>query len=203
MFVAAALVALIVGGLGAVQLLNHNRPARPGGISLAEDVNAQLLKLGLGDHLFCAVENGFASQVFTSEQMEEQLGAEFSSLVAMAQEKAPENYKVVAGHRCGFGGRQFVHLILKGPQTALSLILTKKNGESFSRENGATFHDSPEGPIFGLRDKDFDVEGFETRDHLAFVVSNLVGNDNLQMAATLAPVLREFFTNREGQHHDQ
>jgi hypothetical protein len=34
--------------------------------------------------------------------------------------------------------------------------------------------------------QDFEVTGFETRDYLAFVVSNLVEEENRQVASTLA-----------------
>ncbi|HEX5732211.1 MAG TPA: hypothetical protein VF131_05185 [Blastocatellia bacterium] len=41
------------------------------------------------------------------------------------------------------------------------------------------------------------VTAFETRDHLVFIVSDLVKEDNLQMAASFAPAVRDFLEKLE------
>ena len=52
-------------------------------------------------------------------------------------------------------------------------------------------------PIFGARMNDLEVAGFETRDYLAFIVSDLSRTDNLQIASTLAPQVHEFLSKLE------
>ena len=196
MLAAAAMIALIAGGSGVLQLLKRGAPVAPDAISALGSADAQLLKIGLNDHVHCAVDSGFANRVFTEEEMLEKLGPDFSGLVTMVQEKAPENYRVAVGHRCKFNGREYIHLILKGPGTALSLVLTRKNGESFSGDTAAAIIESSGVPIHEARIKDFEIAGFETSDFLAFVVSDLGRKENLQMASTLAPSVREFLTKR-------
>lgn len=196
MLVAAAMIALTVAGIGALQLFNRGTPAGSDAISAASNANAQLLKIGLDDHVHCAIDMGLANRVFTEEEMLKRLGPDFSALVATVKENAPENYKVVVGHRCRFKGREFIHLILKSPETALSLVLTKKNGESFSEDTVTAVIGSSGIPIHEALVKDFQIAGFETRDYLAFVVSDLGRKESLQMAFTLVPAVREFLTRQ-------
>ena len=49
-------------------------------------------------------------------------------------------------------------------------------------------------PIFGAHMSNLEVAGFETRDYLAFVVSDLSREDNLQIASTLAPPVQAFLS---------
>jgi hypothetical protein len=161
------------------------------------DANTQLLKIGLDDHVQCAVDMDFANRVFTEEEMRKTLAAEFGDLVTAVKQKAPENYRLVVGHRCKANGREFVHLILKSPQTTLSLVMTRKDGESFTRDELAAVLESSGAPIYEARLKDLEVAGFETRDYFGFVISNLGRSDHLQMALTLAPTIREFLTKEK------
>jgi len=101
---------------------------------------------------------------------------------------------VVVGHHCKANGREYVHLILKSPQTALSLVVTKKNGESFTQNHIAAILESAGVPIFGAHMNNLEVAGFETPDYLAFVVSDLSREDNLQMASALAPPVQAFLS---------
>lgn len=198
MLVAAAAIALIAAAGGALQLLNRDTPADSDVISAASNADAQILKIGLDDHVHCAIDMGLADRVFTEEEMLERLGPDFS-LVSMVKENAPETYRTVVGHRCKFNGREFVHLILKSHETVLSLVLTRKNGESFSKDKVEAVIGSPGIAVHEAVVKDFRIAGFETRDYLAFVVSNLDRNENLQLASRIAPAVREFLTKYEGR----
>ena len=197
MLAAAAMIALIAGGSGVVQLLKRGAPVPSDATSSLGSADAQLLKIGLDDHVHCAVDSGFANRVFTEEEMLAKLGPDFSGLVAAVQAKAPENYRVVVGHRCKFNGRDYIHMILKSPETALSLVLTRKHGESFLGDTAAAILESSGVPIHEARIKDLEIAGFETGDFLAFVVSDLGHQEHLQMASTLAPSVLEFLTKRE------
>ena len=126
--------------------------------------------------------------------MREQLGPDFFGLVAMVNDKLPGAYRVIVGHHCKAKGREYVHLILKSPQTALSLVVTKKNGESFTQNHVAAILESAGVPIFGAHMSNLEVAGFETRDYLAFVVSDLSREDNLQIASALAPPVQAFLS---------
>jgi hypothetical protein len=44
----------------------------------------------------------------------------------------------------------------------------------------------------------FQVVGFESHDYLAYVISDLDAQQNLQLAADLAPALREYLAAQAG-----
>jgi hypothetical protein len=52
-------------------------------------------------------------------------------------------------------------------------------------------------PVYEARLQDYEVAEFETRDYLGFVVSNFAQQDNLQIASTLVPAVREFLARIE------
>lgn len=190
--IAAAAVVLIAISLFGLRL--RNLSASPGPEVIARMAGAQILEIGLKDHLHCALDSGFANRQFTEAQMREQLGPDFFGLVAMVNDRLPGAYRVSVGHHCKAKGREYVHLILKSPQTALSLVVTKKNGESFTQNQVAAMLDAAGVPVFGARLNNLEVTGFETRDYLAFVVSDLSREDNLQIAAALAPSVQSFLS---------
>jgi len=192
MLVAAAAVLLIAVSIAGLRLWDRTASTRPE--TVAEMAGAQILQVGLKDHVHCALDSGLANRVFTEAEMREKLGPEFFGLVGMVKEKLPGNYQVVVGHRCKANGREYVHLILKSPETALSLVVTKKNGESFTQNHVAAILESAGVPIFGAHMNNLEVAGFETPDYLAFVVSDLSREDNLQMASALAPPVQAFLS---------
>ncbi len=157
-----------------------------------------LLDIGLGDHIHCALESGFADQHSTLEEMAHNLGADYSDLVPLMKEKAGAAYEVVVAHHCLYGERQFVHLILRNGATVLSLVITRKNGDSFSNKGSNSAASYASGvPLYQGRLRDFEVAGFETDSHLAFIVSNLKAADNLQVASNIAPSVRAFLSKLE------
>ena len=188
--VAAAAVILIAVGLAGWRVWNHTSSTRTN--TIAQTSGAQLLEVGLKDHVHCTLDAGFASREFTEAQMRERLGPEFFGLVTMVNEKLPGAYRVAVGHRCKANGREYVHLILKSAQTAMSLVVTKKNGESFTANHVTAILESAGVPLYGARLNNLEVAGFETPDYLAFVVSDLSRDENLQIAALLAPPVQAF-----------
>jgi hypothetical protein len=112
----------------------------------------------------------------------------------MVNEKLPGAYRVTVGHRCKAGGREYVHLVLKSGQTAMSLVITKKNDESFTASHMAAILQSAGVPLYDARLNNLEVVGFETPDYLAFVVSALSREENLQIAALLAPPVEAFLS---------
>jgi hypothetical protein len=84
-------------------------------------------------------------------------------------------------------GREYIHLILAGDAKLASIILTRKRpGESL------------DGGVSQSGIDRYQVVGFDTREYLVYVVSDLPAQQNLQMAANLAPSLREYLAAHEG-----
>ncbi|MBZ5537256.1 MAG: zf-HC2 domain-containing protein [Acidobacteriia bacterium] len=190
--VAAMAAVLCIAGVGAYRAWNLRHPA-----SLSQ-LTASILKIGLGDHIHCAIDSQFAKRHSTLEEMSQQLGPEYFGLVSLAKEKVPAEFEIVVAHRCSFNGRKFVHLILRNQEVVLSLAITKKEGEVFPRDEVLAVMNASGVPLYRTNLQNMEVAGFETRDHLAFVVSGLSEKRNLQIASSLAPALRDFLAKLEG-----
>jgi anti-sigma factor RsiW len=187
---AAAAVILIAVGLIGWRVWIHTSATR----TIAQTGGAQLLEVGLKDHVHCTIDSGFANREFTEAEMRERLGPEFFGLVAAVNDKLPGAYRVTVGHRCKANGREYVHLVLKSGQTAMSLVITKKNNESFAASHVAAILQSAGVPLYDARLNNLEVVGFETPDYLAFIVSDLGREENLQVAASLAPPVEAFLS---------
>jgi hypothetical protein len=87
-------------------------------------------------------------------------------------------------------------MILRKQDSLLSVVLTKKSGESFQESTVPAALKASGVPIYRNRLKRVEVAGFETRDYLAFVVSDLDPETNLKMAANLAPSVRDYLAKR-------
>jgi hypothetical protein len=202
---AFAALALLVACLGiwSALILRHGQQASDTTsyqANLARTVSEptrEMLNIGLSDHIECALENGFAKQHSTSAEMTRTLGANYARLLPLVQEKAGTDYEVVVAHHCIADGREFVHLILRNGETILSVVLTEKNGESFSGNDQIATLETSGMAVYQSRLQDFAVAGFETPKHLAFVVSNLRVEDNLRIAAQVAPSVRDFLARME------
>jgi len=148
---------------------------------------AAVLNVGLRDHLHCAVFRKYSKQPVAARQMAAELGPEFAGLVPLVQAKLPGDFRVIQGHHCSVGGRQYTHLIISGGAGGgklVSLVLTRKlSGEWLS------------GGIYQAGVDRFQVVGFESHDYLAYVVSDLDAQQTLQLAANMAPTLREYLAH--------
>jgi len=90
-------------------------------------------------------------------------------------------------------------LIMRNQSDVVSLVITRKNGEAFPPNAAEAIAQAAGGPIYNSTWANQNVAGFETRDHLVFVVSNETSDGNLQIAADLAPSVRDLLAtlNRE------
>jgi hypothetical protein len=142
-------------------------------LSKASGPRAAVLNVGLRAHLDCAVLRKYSKQG--------QLGGEFAGLAPLIQAKLPANFRILQGHRCEAGGRQYVQFIVASSDKLLSLVLTRKQpGESLS------------GGIYQEGVDRFQVVGFESHDYLVYIISDLDAQQNLRLAAGLAPTVREY-----------
>jgi anti-sigma factor (TIGR02949 family) len=197
----AAAVVISVGSLGLFRWLNARHDsgtsAPPGGNEIISANNAEVFNIGLGDHIHCALDRDFSGGPRSFERMSRDMGPEYIGLVSLVKEQVPQNYTIMVGHRCDFKGRNFVHLILTNQRTILSVILTKKQGETFDKSALAGALQASGAPLHRARLQDLEVAAFETRDHLAYVVSGLPQEEHLQLASTLAPFVRNFLGQLE------
>ena len=160
---------------------------------------AHIMQVGLGDHLHCAYFRKFDKDPPPLVEMTQQIGPEYAELVPAIRDAVPDQYRIFLAHQCTTRDRRFVHLALRGDGKLLSVVITRRRqGESFADEHlTPVLEGAGAPPIYPSGVDEFQVAGFETRDYLAFVVSDLPQRKNTQLAATLAPNVHEFLSELE------
>jgi anti-sigma factor (TIGR02949 family) len=167
---------------------------RPGQNAYIQRVSATLapvLKVGLGDHIHCSVFRKYPQNPPTAEKMEADLGPAYKGLLPLVRAAVPDGYRVIMAHQCGYAGRKFIHLTFEKGGGLLSLVIARRNpGESLS---GLSPSSEPSSiPIYQSAAERYQVAGFEAGNFLAYVVSGLESQANLQIAVALAPGVRDF-----------
>jgi hypothetical protein len=199
MMAAAAVVLLAIGTLftlqwGRVITLNRDK-------GVFQTVSARvgdLLRIGLIDHVHCAIISKQAKRLMSFDDMKSKtsrgaLGPEFISLVPTIQSKLGRDFQLVVGHRCTANHRRYVHLILTGKNDAiLSIVITEKQeGESFTHAQAIAVMNAAGVSIYRDQLGKYEIAGFESTKYLAYVVSNLDRQSNLNIASEVAPIVHE------------
>lgn len=203
MMAAAAVLVLAIVGIAGLRWARTLPAGDSGMIAAVSDRVQEILRVGLVDHVHCAILSKRWQQFVSFEEMEADkssrgLGEEFIALVPAVQEKLGAAYRIVNGHHCVANGRRYAHLILTAQDgTLLSVIVTEKQNESFSDAHAIALARTSEIPIYGDRQGVLEVAGFESEKYLAYVISNLDHTANLDMAASLAPVVYNHLRNLE------
>jgi hypothetical protein len=157
---------------------------------------AEILQVGLRDHIHCAVFRKYPKDPPPLAEMARELGPQYAGLVPLVKVKVPDEFRVIMGHRCSFRGRHYVHLVLRSPSALLSLVITKKNpSESFADFDLAPVLQAAGVPVYRAGAHRFQIASFEAPSYLAFVMSDLPQESNLQLAAALAPDVQRFLSS--------
>ena len=152
---------------------------------------SKVLRVGLGDHIHCAVFRKYPKNPPALAEMAKSMGPTFQGLAPLVKASVPDRYRIIMAHQCSYSGRHFVHVTLTDGAHLMSLVIARKElGESLEglspsiRASGV--------PVYqGLAER-YEVAGFETPQYLAFVVSDLNAENNLHMASNLAPTVHNF-----------
>jgi anti-sigma factor (TIGR02949 family) len=182
--VAAAAVVIIC--MATLELMHHRTTPEQAILDKTQGRLAELLNIGLRDHLHCAVFRKYSKQPEGSAQMSADLGPEFAGLAPVIQAKMPAGFRIIQGHHCQAGNRTYIHFIAFNGTRLLSLVLTRK---------------APDESLNGISQEGVDryqVVGFESHGYLIYVISDLDPQQNLQLAANMAPVVREYLAAHQG-----
>jgi len=158
-----------------------------------EQLVASILKLGVSDHIVCAIKGHSYPEVANSpDQIRNKLGVRYGVLLQVVQERLP-GFEVLEGHICSIPGsdRKYVHFITHGRGTILSVILTERNGAALPTDKLLLRADSGSLGIYRDHLSGMEIAGFESGQYFAFVVSDLNQKELLQLALGLAPALNE------------
>jgi len=152
---------------------------------------SKVLRVGLGDHIHCAVFRKYPKNPPALAQMAESMGPTFQGLVPLVKASVRNRYRIIMAHQCSYSGRHFVHVTLTDGSNLMSIVIARKElGESLEglspsiRASGV--------PVYQTVAERYEVAGFETSQYLAFVVSDLNAGNNLDMASHLAPAVHDF-----------
>ena len=196
MMAAAAVLLLAIVGAGSLWWSRSGQVGGDDNVFQALSTRAQnLFRVGLVDHVHCAIVSQQWKRFLSLEEMKTQtgpsaLGPEFIGLVPAVEAKLGSNYKLIQAHRCVANHRRYIHLILTGNQGGiLSLVITEKNNESFNQSDMVEVMRASGVPIYRARQGTLEVAGFESDKYLAYVVSNLDRATNLNVASLMAPVV--------------
>jgi hypothetical protein len=154
-----------------------------------------ILRVGLVNHVHCTIVLQRWKRFMSFDEMKaatgrQALGPEFIDLVPAIQAKLGAEYKLVQGHRCAANRRQYIHFILTGDDGAIvSLVITEKQNESFTQEDAIAVVNASGIPIYQARQGTLETAGFESEKYLAYIISNLDRNANLDVASLVAPVV--------------
>jgi len=179
-----ASIAFILLSLFAAEWFNLHR---------GEQLIASILKLGVSDHLICAIKgHNYPEVANPPDQIRNKLGVRYAVLLQVVQERLP-GFEVLEGHICSIPGsnRKYIHFITRGKGAILSVILTERNGTNLPKGQLLSSPESAGLSIYEGHHSGMEIAGFESAQYFAFVVSDLSQNEVLQLALGLAPALNE------------
>jgi anti-sigma factor (TIGR02949 family) len=187
---AAFMALLIVGWLGTRQRLEFhaNTTALTGALGL-----------GVQDHIHCALQaKNYPAVPPTPGEMQSKLGPRYSGLVPIVMAELP-GFRILDGHICHIPGspRKYMHFITKRAGTILSVVLTRKEGESLAHNKSMAAQTVSGMSLDKARLQGMDVAGFETQEYLGFVVSDIGQQEVVSIAASLAPGMRNLLQSAE------
>lgn len=198
--VAAAIGLLMLGG-GIAYQLGHLRITTASQDSYIATISRRvgdIMSVGLGNHVHCAVFRKYPTRQPAPEEIARDLGPEFAGLADVVREHVPVGQQLVLAHRCGYRGRQFVHLaFVDGAHLASLVIALRQPGENFSSSSLTPALSDAGLPIYQTSVHRFEIDGFQTSSYLVYLVSDLPGKETLQMFARLAPSVRAYLAKLE------
>ncbi|HTV56933.1 MAG TPA: zf-HC2 domain-containing protein [Terriglobia bacterium] len=180
----AALALVIFAGAVGQQWLRVRRGRR---------LVSSILLLGVSDHLHCAIKgHNYPEAANPPDILRAKLGPTYEGLLQIVESKLP-GFQVLEAHICTVPGspRKYVHFIARGRGTILSVILTKREGESLPVGRLLAAKVAGGATLYKARLEGMDVAGFESKGYFGFVVSDLGENEVTHIATGLAPALRK------------
>lgn len=161
-------------------------------IRQGKELVAAILRLGVADHLECAIKgHNYPDVANPPALLRQKLGPEYTGLLPVVEKKLP-NFQVLEAHVCHLQGnpRPYIHFIARGQGTILSVVLTPRQGESLPSGRFLATRASGGMDLYKAHLDGFNVAGFEWSGYFGFVVSSLDVDRTVQVAASLAPALR-------------
>jgi putative zinc finger protein len=188
----AASALIVIMGIAGQQWIRFRR---------SRELVASILKLGVSDHLHCAIKgHNYPEVAHPPDQLREKLGSQYAGLLPAVERKL-SGFQILEAHICSLPGspRKYVHFIARGEGTIVSVILTKRDGEGLPSGRLLVARTSDDIDLYTARLEGESVTGFETNGYFGFVVSDLGQDKMIQLAAALAPALGSVLSGSVGE----
>jgi hypothetical protein len=202
MSLAAVAAVLVIGvSVAASYQFGHFRFSRASQDSYISSVSsrmATLMRVGLGDHIHCAVFRKYPKNPPTTEQFIEKMGPKYSGIIPIVRERVPSDFRLLLAHQCKYQNRQFVHMVLRSDSSMLSVVLTRKaDGEAFTAEQLVPALNEAGVSIYSSSTQRFQMAAFESRDYMVYVISDMPNQQNMDLMRAMAPQLRTYLSKLE------
>lgn len=148
-----------------------------------------MMRVGLLQHVNCGVFRQYPDTVPRLIDLALEKGAS-PALINAVESHVPEGCHVVMTHRCTYNGRTYTHIIARGDNGLMSLLITRReNGEAFEHDLRAVANELNT-PIYSANADRFAVDAFETPYFLVYLVSDFDAAENLKALRAMTPELR-------------
>lgn len=197
---AAAMLAVCLGTVIAYQLghLRFTTEQQEKYIAAVSQRVIPIMRAALGDYIHCSVYRKYGKTPPSDETLASDLGPEYKGMLDIVKPHVPAGFQVVFAHKCKYHERQFVHITMKSDTRIATLLLARKEpGETFANSELKAVIASGQLPIYHAAAQRFEIAGFETRDHLAYVISDMSNQSNTELMLAIAPQLRQFLARLE------
>ena len=138
-----------------------------------------LLKVGLGDHIHCAVFRKYPKHPPSPAEFVESIGPKYADLVPIVQRNTPPGYRMLLAHECHYRGRGFIHLTLGKGDHLISLLITPR-----------WTNEALPSPLWQGSAATYQVAAFESPRFVVYVASDLSGQQNAALLAAMAPEVK-------------
>jgi anti-sigma factor (TIGR02949 family) len=154
---------------------------------------ATLMRVGLGDHVHCAVFRKYPKAPPSMTEFVAKMGPDYGGIIPIVREHVPSDFRILLAHRCTYHARQFVHMVLGSDSALLSVVIARKSeGEAFQADEIMPELSDAGISIYTSNVQRFQIAAFESRDHVVYVISDMPGRRNMEMMQAMAPALKTF-----------
>ena len=139
----------------------------------------ELVKVGLGDHIHCAVFRKYPKDPPTPAEFVESIGPKYAELVRIVQHNTPPGYRMLLAHECHYRGRGFIHLTLGAGDHLISLMITPRRTSEALRA-----------PLWQGSAESYQVAAFASPRFVVYVASDLSAGQNAALLAAMVPEVK-------------
>ena len=162
-------------------------------LAAAEPGLHAILRVGLRDHVYCAVMRKYNSAPPAVAKLAAELPAEMRGLASIVQQHVPARFAMHVAHVCKYKGRSYVHIALHDGTRLVSVMLTRREGgEALTRADLLTMTSAGGVDMFSGGTQGYDVSAFAKGEWLVFLVSDLEPAESRSLMLALAPAVREY-----------